>query len=98
LVDQHRAGMYWQDLEDCGAPQHQPDRHRLQEPCNHEEDRQDVDEPKRSERLDICPEISLKRCGCAIFGGHAWRLEGELDRQPENVEIEEVHDLAIDIA
>ena len=62
-----------------------------------EEDRQEVDEPERAEGL---PErLKIKRYGARrpIFVDEQGCLYGELDRRPQEIEIAEVQDLAIEI-
>ena len=78
----------------------EPDRQPRQpagELHDDEEDRQQVDEPQRAERLDEGFEISGANAAPAHVGGKHRRLEGELDRHPQHVEIGEVHDLAVEI-
>ena len=56
-----------------------------------------VDEPQRAPRLDIGHEIFAEHAAPAFLGHHAGGLEGELDGQPQRVEIEEVQHLAVDV-
>ena len=81
----------------------EPDRQRRDAPAmrelgDDEEDRQEVDEPERAERL---PErFEIEPCACRRRRGscsEARRLERELDRGPQQVEIDEMHDLAVEI-
>jgi hypothetical protein len=77
-----------------------PDRQRRQRPrqfCDHEKYRQQIDEPQRAERLDKGFQIQQANMGPALLGGEGWRLEAELDRHPQHVEISEVHHLAVEI-
>ncbi|MGX1287500.1 hypothetical protein AB7M50_006625 [Bradyrhizobium elkanii] len=62
-----------------------------------EEDRQQIDEPQRAERLDEGLEVLQPNLGPAGLGGQRRRLEAELDRHPEHVEIGEMHHLAVEI-
>ena len=85
------------DLERRGdAPDEQPG-HVLDEPGDEQEERQVVDEPERAPRLDKGVKVFAHDAGPAHLGGEAGRLEGELDGEPEHVEVGEMQDLAVEI-
>ena len=97
LVDHGPAGLHMRDFE---RREHGPDhehRHAARQLGDDEEDRQQVDEPERAERLDEGLGIEAHDAERAVLGRKARRLEGELDRDPQHVEIGEVHDLAVEI-
>ena len=73
-------------------------RHAARQLRHHEEDRQQVDEPERAEWLDEGLRVKLHDAERAMLGREAGRLEGELDRDPQHVEIGEVDDLAVEIS
>ena len=78
----------------------EPDQNRRKVACqfyDDEEDRQQVDEPQRAERLDEGFQIFDADMRPALPGGEGRGLETELDRHPQHVEIGEVHDLAVEI-
>jgi hypothetical protein len=62
-----------------------------------EEDRQEVDEPQRAERLDEGERILRGDIAPAMGRREHRRLHRELDRHPQHVEIGEMHDLAVEI-
>ena len=61
-------------------------------------DGQQVDEPQGAEGLHESGQIIAQRCLPATLHGDARSLEGELNGEPEKIEIGEVHDLSIDVA
>ncbi|MGY4233445.1 hypothetical protein ACVIIW_002392 [Bradyrhizobium sp. USDA 4449] len=78
----------------------QPDRERRELACHFrddEEDRQQVDEPERAERLDEGFEIQEADLAPAGFSGEGGRLEAELDCHPDDIKISEMHHLAVEI-
>ena len=102
LVDHGPAGVDVSNLSarnpERGADE--PDRQPRQpagELHDDEEDRQQVDEPQRAERLDEGFEIGEADAAPAHFADEHRRLEGELDRHPQHVEIGEVDDLLVEI-
>src|SRR6516164_522410 len=62
-----------------------------------EEDRQQIDEPERAERLDEGFEIEQADMAPTRFGSEGGGFEAELDRHPQHVKVSEVHDLAVEI-
>lgn len=79
----------------------QPDDERVDiagELSDDEEDRQQIDEPQRAERLDEGLEILQPDLGPTGLGRQRRRLEAELDRHPQHIEIGEVHHLAVEIS
>ena len=97
FVDHHPAGFDPRDLERGGDEPDDDRRHAPRELGEDEEDRQQVDEPQRAERLDEGFEIERSDAGQPVLDGEAGRLDGELDRHPQHVEIDEMHDLAVEI-
>ena len=85
------------DLERGADAPDQHDRSGAHDLHHDEEDRQQVDEPERAERLDQRQQIEAHDLAGAVGGHEARRLEHELDRHPEQIEISEVHDLAVEI-
>ena len=99
LVDHGRAGVDMRDLErGAGEPDHQRrDAQAVRELGGDEEDRQQVDEPERAERLPEGFDIEPERAERAVLVDEHRRLERELDRGPQQIEIDEMHDLAVEI-
>jgi len=97
FVDHNPTRMDRQDFEKCQRRKGHAYRHVLQKPRRDEENRQDIDEPERSERFDESHQIGVHHTGNSGFAGNARRLERKLDRQPQNIEIEKIHDLAVKI-
>ena len=62
-----------------------------------EEDRQQIDEPERAERLPERFDVEPEHAGKTGFMQKGRRLHGELDGGPQQVEIGEMHDLAVEI-
>ena len=79
-----------------GDPDDRP-RHAARQLGEDEEQRQQIDEPQRAERFDQRHGIEPRHFDRAVLGGDAGRLEHELDGHPQQIEIEEVHDLAVEI-
>ena len=97
LVDHGPAGREMRHLQRGGD---EPDQNRRKVACqfyDDEEDRQQVDEPQRAERLDEGFQILEADMRPALFGGEGGRLEAELDRHPQHVEVSEMHHLAVEI-
>jgi hypothetical protein len=85
------------DLQQCrGEPNHDL-RHVAGGLGHHEEDGQEIDEPERAERLDEGERIGLRDARPALLMSELGSLEGELDGDPERAEIDEMHDLAVEI-
>ena len=97
LVDHHPAGFDPRDLERGGDEPDDDRRHAPRELGEDEEDRQQVDEPQGAERLDEGFEIERGDAAQALLDGEAGRLDGKLDRHPQHIEIDEMHDLAVEI-
>ena len=99
FVDRGPAGLDRQDLQrGRQAPHHRNRNLRVaRELGDDEEDRQQVDEPQRAERLDEAFQIEQHGFRGADVGGDARCLERELDCHPEDIKISEVHDLAVQI-
>ena len=62
-----------------------------------EEDRQEIDEPERAERLDERLGVEPQGAERAMLLHKQRRLHAELDGGPQQVEVDEMHDLAIEI-
>jgi hypothetical protein len=97
LVDHRRAGVNLRDLQQRRGGPHDERRYIAERLGHHEEDGQQIDEPQRAERLDEGEGVSLGDAVPAEIGREAGGLEGELDGDPERVEIGEVEDLAVEI-
>ena len=99
LVDDGEAGGDRGALERGRRDPHQRgrDREAAGELGHHEEDRQEIDEPERAERLPERFEIEPGQAGEAMLLRQHRRLEGELQRGPQQIEVDEMHDLAVQI-
>ena len=98
FVRHHPAGFDMRDFQRGGGePDHRP-RHAAQQLHCDKENRQQIDEPQCAERIDQRQQIKPRDFKRAEFGGDAGRLENELDGHPQQVEIEKVHDLAVEIS
>ena len=97
LVDRGPARCDTRRLQ-CGRDE--PDRGRRDAPCqfcDDEEDRQEIDEPQRAERLDEGFQIEQAGVAPARFRRECGSLEAELDCHPDDIEIGEMHHLAVEI-
>ncbi len=65
---------------------------------DHKEDRQQIDEPQRAERLPERFKVKPAEAEQAMLSQQAGRLERELQGHPQDVEIGEMHDLAVEIS
>ena len=99
LVDDGRAGVDMRNLQRGGSePNHQRrNAEVVRELGQHEEDRQQIDEPQRAERLPEQFDVEPDRAQGAVLVHEDRRLDRELDRRPQQVEIDEMHDLAVEI-
>jgi len=97
FVDQRPPRGDMRRLERRGGAPDRPWRNVACGLDDHEKHRQQVDEPQRAERLDERHQVKPGDAWPANFGGERGRLEAELDRHPEHVEICEMHHLAVEI-
>jgi hypothetical protein len=75
-----------------------PPRDATQEFHHQEENREEINEPKRAEWLHEGFEIKTHGAKNALLHREARKLEQELDRHPQRVEIHEMQDAAVEIA
>jgi hypothetical protein len=99
LVDHGRAGRDRDALERGGREPHQRgrDREAPRQLGDHEEDRQQIDEPECAERLPERFHIEPGGAGEAVLLRQQRRLEAELRRRPQEIEVNEMHDLAVEV-
>ncbi len=97
LIDHGPAGRDMRRFEQCQDAPDQQRRQAARRLGDHEKHRQQIDEPQRAERLDEGFQIHEADMAPIRFGGKRWRLEAELDRHPQHVEVSEMDDLAVQI-
>ena len=97
LVRNHPAGVDLERLQQRREAERQPPRRASHELREHEEDRQQVDEPERAERVDQRQQELVQDGARAFVQRDPRPFERALDHQPEEVEVGEVHDLAVEI-